>query len=49
MSIETLFLIFLAVFSIVKIITISKTTKLMTDKIKKDAEKAKQNQENEQA
>lgn len=48
MSAEQLFLVFLAVFSIVKIITISKATKVMTNKIKQDAETSKKEKEDKQ-
>lgn len=47
MSIEKFILIFLGVFSLVKIISIFKVTRLMTDKIKKDHdEKTKPDQKN---
>lgn len=47
MSVELIIIIVLVAFSIVKIVSISKITKLMTDNIKKEAEKSKQDGTNE--
>lgn len=45
MSPEIIVVIILVAFTIVKVVGISKVTKLMTDKIKRDAEEAKQEEE----